>query len=171
MQPDLSGSHLRAVTDADDDDYNAGRHSTATGATYRIINRLRPLHRNSCSVKVSGCRFYFRRWYSGRYMYSVLIAVRLFLRLNLRVDLHKIWGIGRLWTREHLIKFWRVIGQICGQHTCCSPVTTCSVADVYALCGVPLECHRLLFYPLAIMAQLYYLNGRKTSEKAVKLYI
>jgi len=30
----FTGSHLRAITDADDDD-NAGRHSTTTGATYR----------------------------------------------------------------------------------------------------------------------------------------
>jgi len=36
----FTGSHLRAVTDADDDDDdadadNAGRHSTTTRATYR----------------------------------------------------------------------------------------------------------------------------------------
>jgi len=30
----FTGSHLRAITDADDDD-NAGHHSTTTRATYR----------------------------------------------------------------------------------------------------------------------------------------
>jgi len=35
--PTFTGSHLRAVTDATDDDDadNAGRHSTTTRATYR----------------------------------------------------------------------------------------------------------------------------------------
>jgi len=39
----FTGSHLRAVTDADDDDDNdadnAGRHSTTTRATYRQLAR------------------------------------------------------------------------------------------------------------------------------------
>jgi len=37
MQRTFTGSHLRAVTDADDD--NAGRHSTTTRATYRQQER------------------------------------------------------------------------------------------------------------------------------------
>jgi len=35
-----TGSHLRAVTDADDDDDNAGRHSTIARATYRRLVKV-----------------------------------------------------------------------------------------------------------------------------------
>jgi len=44
VQPDLSGSHVTAVTDADDndnDDDNAGRHSTNTMAIYDISSTIR----------------------------------------------------------------------------------------------------------------------------------
>jgi len=52
----INGSHLRAVTDANDVDDDAGRRSTTTSATYRQLSLVVHFFETRCTVVVASSR-------------------------------------------------------------------------------------------------------------------